>query len=76
MKIDYKNCTSRWSLTHCYMMYGTHIVKLNLLPYSRKPLSCDAANNKDGDAVYSGISVATFRQNCLPPNYGKIRHLF
>ena len=29
MKIDYKNCTSRWSLTHCNMMHGTHNVKPN-----------------------------------------------
>ena len=28
-KIDYKNCASRWSLTHCNMMQGTHNVKLD-----------------------------------------------
>ena len=28
IKIDYKNCASRWSLTLCYMMHGTHNVKL------------------------------------------------
>ena len=28
IKIDYKNCASRWSLTHCNMMHGTHNVKL------------------------------------------------
>ena len=28
MKTDYKNCASRWSLTHCSMMHGTHNVKL------------------------------------------------
>ena len=28
IKIDYKNCASRWSLTHCNMMRGTHNVKL------------------------------------------------
>ena len=28
IKIDYKNCVSRWSLTHCNMMHGTHNVKL------------------------------------------------
>ena len=27
MKIDYKNCTSRWLLTHCNMMHGAHNVK-------------------------------------------------
>ena len=27
-KIDYKNCASRWSLTQCNMMHGTHNVKL------------------------------------------------
>ena len=28
IKIDYKNCKFRWSLTHCNMMHGTHNVKL------------------------------------------------
>ena len=28
IKIDYKNCASRWSLTHCNMMHGTHNVTL------------------------------------------------
>ena len=23
-KMDYKNCASHWSLTHCNMMHGTH----------------------------------------------------
>ena len=27
-KIDYKNCASRWSLTHCNMMHGTYNVTL------------------------------------------------
>ena len=27
IKIDYKNCASRWSLTHCNMMHGTYNVK-------------------------------------------------
>ena len=27
-KIDYRNCASRWSLTHCNMMHGTHNVTL------------------------------------------------
>ena len=27
IKIDYKNCASRWSVTHCNMMHGTHNVK-------------------------------------------------
>ena len=31
IKIDYKNCASRWSLTHCNMMYGTHNVKKILI---------------------------------------------
>ena len=26
-KIDYKNCASRWSLTNCNVMRGTHSVK-------------------------------------------------
>ena len=26
-KIDYKNCQSRWLLTHCIMMHGTYNVK-------------------------------------------------
>ena len=30
-KFDYKNCGSRWSLTHCNMMHGRHNVKLNSL---------------------------------------------
>ena len=29
IKIDYKNCASRWSLTHSNMMHGTHNVKKN-----------------------------------------------
>ena len=28
IKIDYKNCASRWLLTHCNMMHGTHNVKV------------------------------------------------
>ena len=28
IKIDYKNCTSRWSLTHYNMMHGIHNIKL------------------------------------------------
>ena len=32
IKIDYKNCASRWSLTHRNMMHGAHKVKLNPLP--------------------------------------------
>ena len=31
IKIDYKNCASCWSLTHCNMMHGTHNIKLNTL---------------------------------------------
>ena len=27
IKVDYKNCASRWSLIHCNMMRGTHSVK-------------------------------------------------
>ena len=30
IKIDYKNCASRWLLTHCNMMHGTHNVKTTL----------------------------------------------
>ena len=26
-KTDYKNCASRWLLTHCNMMHGTYNVK-------------------------------------------------
>ena len=29
IKIDYKNCAFRWSLTHCYMICGTHNVKVD-----------------------------------------------
>ena len=28
VKIDYKNCASRWSLTHCNMMHGAHNVRM------------------------------------------------
>ena len=38
--MDYKNCASRWLLTHCNMMYGTHNVKMppevNRHPYATK----------------------------------------
>ena len=27
IKMDCKNCASRWSLTHCNMMHGTHNVR-------------------------------------------------
>ena len=27
IEIDYKNCASRWSLTHCNMMHGTQNFK-------------------------------------------------
>ena len=30
IKIDYKNCASRWSLTYCNMMHGTHNVKTGI----------------------------------------------
>ena len=32
-KSDYKNCASRWSLTHCNMMNGTHNVTLTYYLY-------------------------------------------
>ena len=28
IKVDHKNCASRWSLTRCNMMHGTHNVRL------------------------------------------------
>ena len=31
IKTDYKNCESRWSLTHCNITHGTRNVKLNVL---------------------------------------------
>ena len=30
IKTDYTNCASRWSLTHCNKMHGTHNVKIEL----------------------------------------------
>ena len=34
-KIDYKNCASRWSLTHSNMMRGTHNVKISYKPAAK-----------------------------------------
>jgi len=33
IKIVYKNCASRWLLTHCNMMHGTYNVKLARLKF-------------------------------------------
>ena len=47
IKNDYKNCASRWSLTHYNMMHGTHNVKIQFLPVEpsclKKVLSSDVS---------------------------------
>ena len=49
IKIDYKTSASRWSLTHCNMMHGTHNAKLldsfssrDLRTVKRAPLCSNA----------------------------------
>ena len=37
IKTDHKNCASRWSLTHCNMMHGTHKTKYSITNLSNPP---------------------------------------
>ena len=36
IKIDYKNCASRWLLTHFNMTHGTHNIKLKFFDSNLK----------------------------------------